>query len=104
MIQFPLHIRIQQRRIAFAPTPENIALSTEFVSHFERFFDLRRRVGEDIGVAACSRAVNKARVDEQAGSSPKQFDTSSLLLLLEHLDYRVEITIRLLECSAFGSD
>src|SRR6266850_7353368 len=45
-----------------------------------------------------------ARMCEQAGSPPKQFDPGPLLLLFEHCDHGVEILIRVGEVFALRSN
>ena len=104
MLQLAFHVGVQQRHIPFAAAPERIAFAAEFVSHLQRLFHLRGGKGEDVGVAARAGAVHEARMREQIGRAPKQFDAGSLLLLFEHLGDRVEVLVRLGQRLTFGRD
>jgi hypothetical protein len=102
MVQFAFEVGVEQRGIALAPAPKDIAGPAQLMRHLQRLFDLRGGVGEDIGVATGGRAVGKAGMDEQTGRSPQQPDAGALLLFLEHLDDGVEVFVRLRQRGAFG--
>src|SRR6185295_5508811 len=51
MIQFTLHVCVPQGRITLAAAPEYIPVTSQFMGHFDRFFDLCTCVGEYVGIA-----------------------------------------------------
>ena len=70
--------------------------------HLDRLLYLRGRVGKNVRVATGRRAMNVARVREQTGGAPQQFDAGALLFLLEHPDHRIQVFVGFAQISAFG--
>ena len=104
MLLFAFHVRVEQRRVAFAPAPERVAFAAEFVRDFHRLLHLRGGKGENVGVAARARAVNEARIGKQVRRAPEQFDAGAFLFLLQNLGDGVEVLVRLGKCLAFRRD
>ncbi len=104
VVEFPFHVGIPEGGIAFASAPEDVAFAVEFLGDFEAFFDLGGGVGEDIGVTAGGGAVHEARVGEEAGGAPEQFDAGVVLQFFEFLDHLVEVAVAFREGAAFRGD
>ncbi len=104
VIEFAVQVRIEQRVITFATAPEGVAAATEVLGDFHGLLHLRRGVGEDlrIGIGRCARHV--ARVREQIGGAPQQFDAGVGLQLLGEFGDAVQIRVALTEVATFGSD
>lgn len=101
VIEFAFHVGVQERTVAFATAPEHIVFASEFFGHFQGLFDLSGRKGEDVGIARSRGTVNVTLVAEEVGRTPEQFDTGTLLLLLEDGDDAIEVSIALAEVRAF---
>ena len=104
MVHLPLQLGVQQSRVTFASAPEDVTVAAKLVRHFHRFFHLRGGVGKHIRVATGGRAVRVARVHEQAGRAPKQFDTCAFLLLSEHFHDGIQVFVGRTEVPAFGGN
>ena len=85
VLQFALHVGVQQRHVAFAAAPEHVAFAAQFVRDFHGLLDLRGGKGKDLGVAAGARAVHVTGIGKQVRGAPEQFDARALLLLLQDL-------------------
>ena len=102
MVHFAFEVRVEQRAVTLASAPENITFTVEFVGDFQRLLHLRCGVGKHVRVATGGRAMDVARMREQTGRAPKQFDAGALLFLFQHLDDRIEIFVGFPQVLAFG--
>src|ERR1035441_7900497 len=101
VVHLALEIGVEERAVAFASAPENIARALERVRHLNGLLNLRGGVSEDVGIAARGRAVRETRMHKQASRAPKQLHPRALLLLLEHLHDGVQVPVGLAEAFAF---
>ena len=90
---FSFHVRIPQALIAFAATPEHIALAAQAVRHIQRFLHLRCGEGKHIGLRARRRTVHVARMAKQVGCPPEELDAACILMPLERLGHCVEMRV-----------
>ena len=104
VLELALHVGVPEALVSFAAAPEHVALPAQFLGHFQGLFDLGGGEGEGVGVATGGRAVHVARIAEQVGGAPEQLDAAAVLLLLEHLDHRVEVLVGLGQRGALGGD
>ena len=104
VVELPLHVGVQERRVALASPPEGIAGTAQLVRQLERLLDLRGGVGEGVEIRAGGRAVHVAGVGEEVGRPPEQLDARAALLVLQNLDHLVEVRVALLERLALGGD
>ena len=95
MVLLALQVGVEQRLIAFAAAPENIVLAAELLRDLQRFFHLRRRVGEDVRVGIRRRAAHVARIGKQIRRAPEQLHAGGFLQLLRVRDDLVEVAVRL---------
>ena len=93
MIKFPLHVSVEQVVISLATTPEDVVFATQFLSDFQRLFDLCSRKREDIGVACRCGSMHESRVRKHIRSAPQQFDPSPFLCGLKRFNHRVQIFV-----------
>src|SRR5438876_4345944 len=70
---------------------------------FKRLLHLRCGMSKNVGVATGGRSVHIARVREQTGRAPKEFDAGALLFGLEDFYHCIEIFIRLFKGGSFRS-
>ena len=101
VVELALHVRVPERGVALAPAPERVPPAAEGVRHLDGLLDLRRRVGEHVGVGARRRAVDVARVAEQRRRAPQQLDARAFLLLLEDGRDGVQVAVGFREGLAF---
>ncbi len=104
VVQFALHVGVQQRRIPFASAPEYVALTAQLVGPFHGLLHLRCSETERVRVAARGRAVHVARMDEVLSRTPEQTDAGVFLELLQFVADRIELRIGLLEVLAVGAE
>ena len=104
VVEFALHVGVEQGRIAFAAAPERVARSVQLERDLHRLFDLGTGIGEDVEIGAGGRAVHEAGVAEEVGGSPQQLDARPSLFVLEDLDDLIEVLVAFLEVVAFGGD
>ena len=98
------HVGVQQGHIPFTAAPEGIAFAAEFVRNFQCLFHLRGGKCENVGIAARTGSVHKARMGEEIGRAPKEFDAGSLLLFFQGFGDRVKVLVRLGQRLALGRD
>ena len=99
-----LHVGVDEREVAFAAAPEDVAEPAKAVGCVHRCFDLRRGVAEDLNIWTCARARGIARVDEKARRSPEQFLAGRLHLRFNRVNNGVEVLLALGDRCAFGGD
>jgi hypothetical protein len=104
VFQFTFHIGIPERGITFAAAPENVTLSTEFMSYFHGFLHLCGGVGEYAGIWAGGCSMREPRMGKKTGGGPKQLDARALLLFFEHIDDGAQIAVGLCQISTFRCD
>ena len=104
VVQFALHVCVQQRRIPFASAPEYVALTAQLVGPFHGFLHLRCGETERVRVAAGGCSMHVARVDEVLSRTPEQTNAGVFLELLQFVADRIELRIGLLEVLAVGAE
>ena len=62
LVALALQVRVEQRVVALAPAPQDVVLAAQPLGDLEHVLDLRRRVGEHLGVGVGRRAGLVARV------------------------------------------
>ena len=85
-----LEVRVQERVVALAAAPQDVVLATEALGHLEHVLDLRRGVGEHLGVGVGGGAGLVARMGEQVGRPPQQPDAGPLLVAGGVVAQRIE--------------
>ena len=86
MLDFALHVGVQERHIAFTTTPEYVVFATQRNGCVDGIFHLRTGVGQHGKVGVGRGPVHVARVRKHVGRSPQQFHTAGALLLLRVVD------------------
>ncbi len=104
VLELALHVGVPEGLVAFASAPEDIALATQLLGHLQGLLDLRRGVGEGIGIGAGGGPMHETGVAEEIGRAPQQLDARPLHFLLDHLDHRVQILVGLGQRTALGGD
>ena len=80
-----LLVGIEQTHIAFASTPENVVLSTEFNGGIDGVLDLHDSTGNNVEVGIGRGSVHVTLVAEDIGCSPEILDVGILLHLLQRI-------------------
>ena len=104
VVEFALHVGVNQRGVAFAAAPEDVTFAAEGLGGLERVADLAGAVGEHVGVRRGARALRVARVGEETGGAPEELLAGALLEGLQLLGDAVEVRVRLGERLAFRRD
>ena len=104
VIHLALQVGVQQCLVAFAAAPEHVAAAAKLLRALYGLLDLRRGVGEDVGVGAGGRAAHKSRVAEGVGGAPQQFDARLVLLLLGERDDLVQVFVGFRKCFGLRGD
>ena len=97
-------VRVEQRVVALAAAPQDVVLAAEALRDLEHVLDLRRGVGEHLGVGVGRGAALVARVGEQVGRAPQQLGAGPLLVAERVVGQRVEVGPELREARALGRD
>ena len=98
------HIRVEQRLIALASAPKNVATRAELHRELNALFRLCRRKAEDVRRVAAARAVHEARVAEHVGGRPEAPDTGAFGLFEEVVGQLVEAAVRLVDVGGILRD
>jgi len=101
---FPLHVGVDERPVAFAPSPEDVALAAEPMGRFQRRLDLRRGVAVDVDQRARARAGGVPLVGEETGGAPEQSTSARFHLGFDHVDHRVEVAFAFGDVVTLGGD
>ena len=104
LLALAVEVRVEQRVVALAAAPQDVVLAAEALGHLEHVLDLRRGVGEDLGIRVGGRAGLVARVGEQVRGAPQQADAGPLLVAQGIVDEGVEVVPELGEAVALGRD
>ena len=75
-----LEVGVEQGVVALAAAPQDVVLAAQPLGDLEHVLDLRRGVGEDLGVGVGRGAGLVARVREQVGGAPQEADAGPLLV------------------------
>ena len=81
VLLLPFHIRIEQRHIPFAASPEHVIFASESDGRVDRVFDLHGRARNRREVGIGRRAVHVPTVTEHIGRPPQQLYAGLPLLL-----------------------
>ena len=104
VVEFALHVGVEQGGVAFATAPEDVAFAAEAVGGFKGVLHLRGSVGEDVGRRRGACTVGIAWMGEEAGGAPEELFPGGLLLGFEGIDDLLEVLVRLGEGRAFRGD
>ena len=104
VLDFPLHVGIEEGGVAFAAAPERVACAAEAFGDVHGFFDLSGGVGEDVGVRGGGSALAVAWVGEETGGAPEELDAGLFLEFGEVVGDGVESGIAFGEGRHFGGD
>ena len=104
VIQFPLHVGIQQSGIPLAASPERVAETSELMGYVHGFFHLSRCIRKNIRIGTGARTLVVARMGKEAGSAPKQLDTGLFLKLAEVVRDHLQSVVALLQRAQFRRD
>ena len=102
--ELALEIGVEQRLIAFAPTPHDVIFATQFLGDIEAMLHLGGAIGEDIRIGIGGRPRHEAAVGEHIGGAPEEFDAGLAHLLQEVAGNGRDIAVEFLERCAFGRD
>src|SRR3569833_2667746 len=72
LVELPAQIRIQQRVITLAATPQLVVLAAQSMGGFETAAHLRRGPRKDLGVRGSGGATSITWMTEEAGRTPQQ--------------------------------
>ena len=72
MVDLALHLRVDQRGVAFAAAPEHVVLAAQLHGGFQRGLDLHGRARDHGEVRVGRGPVHVARMREQVGRAPQQ--------------------------------
>ena len=95
---FTLLVGIQQRHIAFASTPEHVVRTAQFDCCVNGILDLNGSAGHNVKVGIGGGTVHVTCMTEYVGSTPQQFDTCFLLLLLGVCNDGFQVCFVLFDC------
>ncbi len=101
VIHLALEVGVEQRAVAFASAPENVAFTLEFVCHFDRFLHLGGGVGKHIRIRARGRAHRVARMNKEAGRAPQQPDPGPLLFPFQDFHDGIQVLVGLPQGRSF---
>ena len=104
MFEFPFHVRVQQRGVAFAPAPEDVVFAAEFDGRVNRGFDLRRAMRQHMKIRVRRSAVHIARMRKKIGRAPQQLDPGVCLFLFRQRDDFFQIRFRFFNRISFRRD
>jgi len=91
VVQFALHVGVEEVVIAFAATPEDVVFATQFQGDFQRLLHLSGGKCEHVGVTGRRGPVHEAWVREHVGRAPQQLDPGPLLSRLQSLGDDIQI-------------
>ena len=97
-------VGVEERVVALAAAPQDVVLAAEALGDLEHVLDLRRGVGEDLGVGVGRGAGLVARVGEQVGRAPQEAHAGLLLVAGGVVREGVEVGPELGEGRALGRD
>ena len=104
VIEFALHVGIEESRVTFAATPEGVAFAAELERAVHRGFHLCRPVGENISVRRGAGTMCEARMCEQTCGAPEEFFASGFLEIEEVVGNLFESRVGFCEVTEFGGD
>ena len=104
LIALAPQVGVEQRVVALAAAPQDVVLAAEALGDLEHVLDLRRGVGEHLGIGVGRGARLVARVGEQVGGAPQQPDAGPLLVAERVVDEGVEVGPERREGRALGRD
>ena len=102
MVLLALEIGVEERLVALAAAPEDIIFAAEFERDLEGFLHLSSGVGEDMGIGIGGGAAHIARIREEVGRAPEEFDAGGFLQRLGVGHERIEMLVGLGERAALG--
>ena len=91
VIQFALHVGVDERGVSFPPSPEHIAGPSEGMGRLKSMLYLARRVGKNIGTWRGCSPLRVARMGKQAGRPPEQFLATGILGAFKLLCHPLQI-------------
>src|SRR3981081_1847540 len=100
LIEFLLHVGVQQRLVAFTAAPQHIVRATQTLGRFHAVLHRRRGPRENLRGRICRGARHEARMREEVCRPPQQFGGITTRLFFEVVHYRVEVLERLRQCVA----
>ena len=100
----PHQVGVEQRVVALAAAPQDVVLAAQPLGHLEHVLDLRRGVGEHLGIGVGRGAALVARMGEQVRGAPQELDPGPLLVAQGVIDERVEVRSEGREAVALGCD
>ena len=96
------HIGVEKSLIALTAAPENVALTAELYGCFNSLLDLSCSVSENISRGRCACAVHISGMIEALSCAPEKLLACFSLLLLEVINYLVELFIGLSKAAVLG--
>ena len=104
LVAFTSQVGVQERVVAFAPTPQDIVRATQPLRDLQHVLDLGRGVGEDLGIGVRGRATLVPRMGEQVGRAPQELRAGLLLVAKRVVGQRVQVVAELGERAALWGD
>ena len=83
VVEFALHVRIDQRGVTLSASPEYVSFTTQSVGRLKRVLYLACGIGKHIGTRRGSRSLSITRMRKKTGSSPEQFLPTAVLSPLQ---------------------
>lgn len=96
-----LHVGVQQRHVALAAAPEDVAVAAQLDRRVDGVLDLQHRACRSVEIGIRRGAVHVAGVPEDVGRTPQQLDARLGLLLLGVGDNLLQILFVLLGRGGF---
>src|SRR3989338_6772707 len=72
-------VGIQERLISFTPSPENVILTSKFMSSIDGVLHLSRGVGHDMRIGACGGTLSVHRISKEIRCPPEELCPGFLL-------------------------
>ena len=104
VIQFALHVGVEEGSVTFPATPKYITLSTKVMRSLKRVFHLGGRICVDVRRGRSSSALRVARVSKETCRAPKEFFACLFLLSFKGAHYAVQVLVRFAQSRAFRRD
>ena len=86
LVGLALEVGVEQRLVALAPAPQHVVGAVEAVGDVHDLADLRRGIGEDLGVGIGGGTRHVAAMAEQVGGAPQQPPAGLLHRLFHQVD------------------
>ena len=101
VVKLKTHIGVEERFIALAAAPEDVALAAELNGCVDRSLDLCSSISKDVCGRRCARTVHEARMIEALCGTPQELLAGFLLLLFEVVYNDLQLLVGFAEAAVF---